>query len=393
MQRLELMHKNKNDMNHLHSQHKTILDYGAKLYLTKQDAINGESCHNAIQNMLDEVGMAILPPYGWLKNEETTILWKDYDMITTPFGKVNMISTKPISMFLPLNRHQTIQGFRAWYVGPDIVEECAVTRLGGDSRNIGAENHSIDTGITRPHYRNRRTNSVNLTLNYDFVGDARYYTKRGNPNSKHYNDFIQNGNAHGLWINYDEPNEDEYSHCHGLNVKGDWTYINTGIKIKRKFSTQSINTIDANVKIWGARKFIDVNDVNFCKFKIMGQESRMINLDEDVDVLNITDCDRIMSDIFVFDVGAAERKKRKGIYKNVKRLEFVDYAKIHAYNIGDEYKLAAMEFVNCEFKDSERFRRYVHELSERNIYKLNRQLINGLSEENMNQLKRKFKIK
>ena len=325
---------------------KTILDYGAILYNTIEEAEVGISCHVAIQNMLDEKGVAILPPYGFLNISDSVILWNERAKVLS-FGHCNLVTTKPISMFLPLNINQSISGFTAWYRGNEITEECAVVRLGGDDRNIGTPIYDVDRDYQHKHFWKRRTRSLMLNLDFDMEGDQRYYTKRTRPTSKYLKSFVK-GNAHAVWINFADENEHAYSYCSEAVIRGTWNWINTGIKINKRVPTQTLNTFDIDVKIWGAKKFVDIDGINFSKITFKGQEREMLGENEIVDLFSITNSNRIMLDAFVYDVGS----KRVGKVENVTDLELKGFAKIHSYQLNSgETRLANTKFINCTFKN------------------------------------------
>lgn len=260
--------------------YKTVLDYGAKLYLTKEAAIAGESFHEAGQKMLDETGTCLLPPYGWMKLDDSVIMWYPHNAVKSlGFGNkgLNIVANKPISMFIPLTANQQITGFTAWYIGGEIKQECSVVKI-GDSRNTGAYLQNRDTDYwwkSWPH----KTQINDLLLDFDFSGDGKYYCSRKMNHPYDYNEnFVPNGNAHAVWVDFDREDEDIYSHCHNVKVRGYWSYVNTGIKITRKSnSEQSLNTFDIDVTIWGARQFCNIKGIDFGTIKIMGQEQDMLN--------------------------------------------------------------------------------------------------------------------
>ena len=285
----------------------TVLDYGATLYKTKEDAVNGVSSHQALQSMLDETGCALLPAYGWIKLDDTVILFKEGDCVKSLGGSnkgLNIISTKPISMFLPIEGWQVIQGFTAWYVGDKITEECAVVRLGGDDRNTGGIYMNWDTQKYEKRWP-RRTKSNKCIFDFDFIGDRHYYYGKNqtspyadNPN------FVKGGNAHAFWIDFGEENESDYSFWQGGEIRGRWQHVNTGIKITRKKpSSQTINTFDIKVKIDGAKQYAFIEHCNHGDLEILGQD--MMNLDDDekatVRPFEITG-GSIRSDIYIYDL-------------------------------------------------------------------------------------------
>lgn len=311
---------------------RTVLDYGAKVYSTIDDALNGESFHEAGQKMLDKTGTCLLPPYGWMKLDDSIFLWKSGDSIQS-LGQGNkglrIVATKPISMFLPINEFQEIRGFTAYYVGDKITKECGVVRAGGDDRNVGGSYYNRDTGNTTEHFWARRTRINRLILDFDIVGDARYYWSRRQSSPYNKNDrFIENGNVHGFWVNYDDNLESDHSHCHDVKIKGTYAFVNTPIKINRKSKTQSLNTFDIDLSVWGARQFCNIKGINFSKIQIMGQEILGCTSDTENKELPLFEVSgsSIKSNIFIYDLydGRENRHKKKGQY-NVSRLDLQGY--------------------------------------------------------------------
>lgn len=311
---------------------KTVLDYGAKLYATKDEALNGESFHKAGQKMLDETGTCLLPPYGWMKLDDSIFLWNSGDSVQS-LGQGNkglrIVANKPISMFFPINEFQQITGFTAHYVGNKITKECAVVQMGGDERNIGGSYYNSDLDKTTSHFWTRRTRVNKLFLDFDFVGEQRYYysLKSSSPYGPNPN-FVENGNAHGVWINYNDELESEHSHCHGMKVRGIYKFVNTAVKIERRIKTQSLNTFDIDLTVWGARQFCNIKDINFSKIKIMGEEIIGCLSDTEINTLPLFEVSggSLCSDIFVYDVGdgSKNRHRKKGEY-NVNRLDLQGY--------------------------------------------------------------------
>ena len=263
---------------------KTILDYGATLYKNNKEALDGQvSSHQAIQDMLDDTGHAVLPPYGSLYHGDSVFGWHDRSSITS-LGQSNkglsIVTDKPISMFIPVQKRNVIKGFTAYYVGDKITEECAVVRLGGDERNIGGIYYKSN-GTPFHRYPNR-TSAIGHDFDFDMQGDENYYisatTNRAikNPN------FIENGNAHGVWVDYDNETEDKYSCLHWIKIRGDWNCINTGLKItKRKGSSQSMNNLDLKVDINAARMYADIHGtLNRSTIIINGQEKPTLGFNE-----------------------------------------------------------------------------------------------------------------
>ena len=333
---------------------KTIIDYGAKWYKTKEEALKGkESSHDAIRKMVNDVGTALLPCSGWFYIDHSTTLFRTRDAIYSKckgieyysIGNkgVNIITDKPIDMFVITNEEQEVSGFTAWYVGPDI-KQCAAVRIGGNPSNIGAEYKNEFLNSTIPHFRPRRTNAFGIKVDIDFVGDQRFAKRVDHTDRKDNPNFIENYGAHAVWVNYDEENENQHSHFHFANIRGYFKYVNTGIKIDRRpGSKQSLNTFDIDLKIFGARKFADIKGVNFGSIKIIGQEKYMT--DDSVDLFNVQG-GTMRSDIWIYDVGG----RREGIYK-VKDLELFGLSKLRLYERNGIKKLPNTNLAQSTLKN------------------------------------------
>ena len=269
---------------------KTILDYGAKLYKHNDEALDGQvSSHQAIQDMLDDVGTATLPNYGSLFMGDSVFGWYERGVVNSlGYGNrsVSLVTDKPISMFVPIHNRNIISGFTAYYVGDKITEECAVVRLGGDERNIGGIHYKPNG---KPYNRwENRTTAIGHNFDFDLLGDRKYYESATGSNSTVNPKFIENGNAHAVWVDYDNDTEDNTSNFHWIKIRGDWSYINTGIKItKRKGSKQAMNNLDMKVKIDGARMYADIHGtLNRSTIIINGQERSTLGFNENIPYIN-----------------------------------------------------------------------------------------------------------
>lgn len=267
---------------------KTIIDYGAVVYNSRLEAINGKDSSKAIQDMVDDVRVAVLPPCGWIKNEKSTVLYRSGESVVS-LGQgnrsVNLISTKPIDMFLPVYRNHDIKGFTAWYIGKKITKECAVVRYGGVPLPHGAiyEWYNIDHTVREQKTWHQRTQCISNDLDFDFEGDDNYIKSRETSSPYNYNKtFIENSGAHGVWIDYSANIEHAASYFHFTKIRGNWRNINTGLKITKKdASSQSLNTLDFKVSIWGFRQVCNIQSGNLFKIKILGQHQYMLNWNPD----------------------------------------------------------------------------------------------------------------
>lgn len=300
----------------------TILDYGAILYKNKEDALNGVSCHKAIQQMVNENQVAMLPSFGWFNLSETVILLRDADCVLS-LGNPNLVTKNSNSMFLPAAHDHKIKGFTAHY--EDVKKECAVVQYGGDDRNTGRVyiNH---LGTLMNNFRPRRTQSVANNLDFDLVGKAI-----------------------GVWVNYNDKTEDKYSRCHFMKVRGTYRNCDTSIKVKRFYKSQSINSMDVKLKVWGANQFAYLKgNINHSKIQILGQETEEHN----IPLFEVTG-KNLISDIFVYDVAKynpnfrdREKDLRKGQY-NVKYLQLTGLSKLRHFISNKIHKMP-----NTNFNDS-----------------------------------------
>ena len=276
----------------------TILDYGAKVYKSKDDALNGKSSSNAIQKMVDDLGYAILP-FGWMKHDEPVIMYgKGQSIIGQGQGNkgVNLITNKSINLFRPIHANQEIRGFTAHYVG-DKTKECAVIYLGSEHK--GGLNSKNGSELYH-RWKNRNQNVANY-WDFDFEGDY---------------------NANPIWINYEKESDDLYSCFHMTKIRGFWRKVDTGIKINRKAKTQSMNTLNVDVYIWGYNKMADIRGINFSKINIMGQLSK--NIDNE---LFYVEGEQLKGNIFTY---VESYKYKKGNY-HVKDLDLSGYFDLLPY--------------------------------------------------------------
>jgi len=153
----------------LKSGFKTILDYGATIYKTKNQALDGaKDSSGAIADMLEDLGTAVLP-LGCFSLDNSTRLYRQGDNITSLYGdnkSVGLVTTKPINMFMPTHKAQKVSGFTAYYVGKDITKECAVVKVGGNHE--GAIDLRKDK--TEYHKWKNRTRANGNIYDFDFIG-------------------------------------------------------------------------------------------------------------------------------------------------------------------------------------------------------------------------------
>ena len=218
--------------------------YGATVYKTEQDALNGRSSTNAIQKMIEDVGVAILPKYGYLNHDGEVFLYRENDSIIGSKG-VYLVSNTNNNMFRPLHSNQVIKGFKAnMYGGGSVVY------VGGEHKGA----IDLDKNGKEYHHWYNRTRINGSTFDFDF-----------------------NSNYTATPIRLDYSKEDsgqwgDYSHCHGVKIRGKWNNVDRGIVINRKDdSGQSLNTFNIKVRIWGYNKMCEISGISFSKIKIMGQ--------------------------------------------------------------------------------------------------------------------------
>ena len=289
-------------------------------YNNKENALNGVDSSEAIQEMVDELGYCKLPN-GWIKHEGTIILYKEGNAVYGENNKTcNLVTTKPNKMFRPIHNKQEIKGFTSHFTG----------EKGGSVIYVGGEHKGgIDLNRNGKEYNHwyNRTRLVGNVWNFDVEG---YYNVTPI-------DLDFNNEAKGQW--------GYYSRLHFTKIRGHYKGVDTGLLIKKKAnSNQSINTLDIDVNIWGANKFIDIDGINFSKIRFMGQEK----VSPKMDLGNFKNSGRIMYDGFIYDVGG----KRSIQFENIKDLELMGWAKIHSI-IGNDKKtyLANHKFYdNCNFK-------------------------------------------
>lgn len=262
---------------------KTILNYGAVLYNSDEEALKGAiSSHGAISDMIEDVGHAVLPSYGSLYMGDSVLMFSDGDSVTS-LGQsnrgVNLVTDKPISMFLPIAPNCYIKGFTAWYYGPNITEECAVVRLGGDERNIGQWDVMLNG--RRKRRWPRRTSAQGHRYDFDIEGHrlhALSAINRGDPNP----DFVKNYGVHGVWVDYTEKDEHDSSSLHDMRISGKWSYVHTALKInKRDDSNQSMNTIEADLKLIGAKQIANISGLGMSRIKIDYQTQPLLEFKPD----------------------------------------------------------------------------------------------------------------
>lgn len=269
---------------------KTILDYGAVMYGSKEEALKGrKSIHIAEQNMLDEVGIVVYPPYGWYFKNKPLKMWRRWDNVTSLGNSnrgVHIVTDESNAMFLPFNEYQEIKGFTAHYVGPNI-KDCAVI-LYGSPENLGGI--EINKGKEFNKWA-RRTRALEHNLDFIVVGDAEYYRSRSITYPYPYNEnYIEGGNVHGIIIDYSDEMEDEHSFVQGMNAKILAIDVNTPLTIKRRISTQAINTSNFDLTVLGARMFYDIDWLSTSKLTVRGQEYRTLNYSpKGYDGLNMSD--------------------------------------------------------------------------------------------------------
>ena len=104
-----------------------------------------------------------------------------------------------------------------------------------------------------------------MNIDIDFEGDEGYM-RRYRSGSNLNPDYIENYGAHVVWVDYEDEGENTNSHLHKSTFKGYWRFVNNGVKItKRQGSRQSLNGLEIYAKIWGAKKFADIQSLSFSK--------------------------------------------------------------------------------------------------------------------------------
>ena len=85
-----------------------VEDYGATVYKTEQEALNGRSSSDAMQKMLDDVGTVRLPDYGYIYVDKEIYLLRKYQNI---IGGCHIVTDKIINLFHPLYHNHILEGF------------------------------------------------------------------------------------------------------------------------------------------------------------------------------------------------------------------------------------------------------------------------------------------
>ena len=216
----------------------------------------------------------------YLKNDDILICGS----LPTNGGNV-LWTDKPIDMFRvegKINRPRLV-GFTAKYVGDKIYgNECAVVRLGGH-------------GETR-----RRFGVLHGEFDYDVIGDERYMRSRWNKNRiedprgyeylywknpdydfainepfdnvDNYTCSYTGGGVHGFWVDYNTEISERTSWFHTTKIRGSYYWVNTALKIDKKFTEEHpINSIDAILTVNAAKTFFFLRGVGRSKIEILGQ--------------------------------------------------------------------------------------------------------------------------
>ncbi len=162
---------------------RTIEDYGAVVYKNERDALAGKSSSDAIMEMINDVGTAILP-VGFIRHDLEQYLYKPFESV---IGQETVIvSDKPNNMFRPVHFGHTIKGFTAKYYGPDIID-CAVVFGGGS--HLGGIDIRRD-GVSEYHHWPNRTRILMNRYEFDFVGDKTYALSRTETTPYPYNESL-----------------------------------------------------------------------------------------------------------------------------------------------------------------------------------------------------------
>ena len=264
-----------------------VEDYGATVYKTEQEALNGRSSTNAINDMKDDVGKAVLPDYGYLKHDGEIFLYKEGDSV---IGGCHLVSDTNNNMFRPINHRHKLKGFTA------------IMKNGGSVVYAGGE-HKGAININGKHQWWNRTQIYGNE--YDF-------------------DFISNYTATPIRLDFTKEVEGQwgfYSHAHMTKIRGLWKGVDTGLVIHKKENYQSMNTFDIDVKIIGYNKMADIRGINFSEINIMGQ------LLKDTGELFYIKGSELKGNIFTYVEG---HKYEKGNY-HVKNLDLSGYFDILPY--------------------------------------------------------------
>ena len=229
----------------------TSILIGQTRYDTKAEALNGKVDSSAdIQQLVNETGIAVLDA-GWYYLNESIYLYKKRDAVVgSGQGNkgINFIVDRGFKVFRPVSENTDLIGFtvHSIYTGTDKVE---VVYIGAE--HIGVAGLNADNSMY--HIRPNKTTILGSTFDFDVIGDK------------------YNSNVIPFTVDYSNTLEDDVSHFHFTKIRGYWKWINLGIKINRRVSTQSMNTLDIDVYIAGYNKMADIKGINFSKIRIMGQ--------------------------------------------------------------------------------------------------------------------------
>ena len=303
-------------------QHKTdtILDYGATRYKSNNHALDGQrDSAQAINDMIDDVGVAVLPAFGsFYLNKETTFYRAKDSLVSLGQGNknVNLITDKPIKMFRPIHNRQDIRGFTAYFFGE---KGGAVVYAGGKHKG-GLDIHK--NGKEYHHWYNR-TRLLDSTFDFDVQG--------------------LNNNVTPIELDYTKEEMGGagwYSHAYYTKIRGSYNNVDLGLKIHKRpnakatkdvmISRQSMNTFDIDVNIEFALKFADIRDINFSKIKIIGGVNKL--LDKETFYIEGS---QLHCDIFLYDL---KEGQEKGNY-HVKDLDLSGYWDLLPYPIKTQVNL------------------------------------------------------
>lgn len=227
----------------------TSILIGQTRYNTKAEALNGKVDSSAdIQQLVNEKGIAVIEA-GWYYLNESIYLYKKRDAIVSE-GQgnktVNFIVDKPIKVFRPISENVDLIGFTVHVINTEKVE---VVYIGAE--HIGVAGLNADNSMY--HIRPNKTTILGSTFDFDVIGDK------------------YNSNVIPFTVDYSNTLEHYGSHFHLTKIKGYWKWVDLGIKIDRRVSTQSMNTLDVDVHIWGYNKMADIKGINFSTVRILGQ--------------------------------------------------------------------------------------------------------------------------
>ena len=283
---------------------KTILDYGATAYKTKQEALNGRSSSQAIEDMITEWGTAILPDYGYLKHDKEIILYRKGDSV---IGGCNLVGNGN-KMFRPINHNQTIKGFTA-----HLENGGSVVYVGG------AHKGAIDINSAGKEYHKWANRSRVINNEWNFNVESNF-----------------TGTPVIIDLTQDEKGFGYYSHVGFTDIGGNWTNVDRGIIIKKMKTDipngvhQALNTINIKSRIWGARKYADISSINFSTIDIMAQHKGEL----DGSIFEVQGS-QLKSNIFVYDLPSGFKA---GNY-HVKDLDLSGYFDILPYPVTSQARL------------------------------------------------------